>query len=364
MKTAENKKLRTGYTTGTCAVAATKAAMIALQDQTSVSSVEINLPIGRAVCLEIRQCRYDDSHAFCSTIKDAGDDPDVTHGAEICATVSWGEEPGVHIDGGQGVGVVTKPGLGLEVGKAAINPVPRQMITQAIQEVVGEALARRGVNVVISVPAGKELAKKTLNPRLGIIGGISILGTTGIVVPYSTSAYRAAIAQALDVAVANQCEHVVLTTGGRTERFAQQVLSHLAEEAFVQIGEFLGFALKECQRRSIARVTFCGMIGKFSKVAAGASCLHVKNSQVDMNFLAELAAECGASEELVTNIKKANTARHVSELAIEHGLPELHTKICESTYQHCMQVLQDATELECILVGFVGDVLARVTHES
>jgi cobalt-precorrin-5B (C1)-methyltransferase len=259
---------------------------------------------------------------------------------------------------------VTKPGLGLEVGKAAINPVPRQMITQAVQEIAGEALARQGVNVVISVPAGEELAKKTLNPRLGIIGGISILGTTGIVVPYSTSAYRAAIAQALDVAVANECEHVVLTTGGRTERFAQQMLPHLAEEAFVQIGEFLGFALKECQRRNISKVTFCGMIGKFSKVAAGASCLHVKNSQVDMNFLAELAAECGASEELVANIKKANTARHVSELVIEHGLPELHTRICERVYQHCMQVLQDATELECVLVGFVGDVLARVTHES
>ncbi|HIE26307.1 TPA: cobalt-precorrin-5B (C(1))-methyltransferase [Candidatus Poribacteria bacterium] len=362
-------KLRTGYTTGACATAATKAALLALQTQNRVESIEITLPIGRDVRFTIERCHFTEERAVCSVIKDAGDDPDVTDGAEVCATASWTDAKGIHIDGGDGVGIVTKPGLGLEVGSAAINPVPRKMIIDAILQVAGRELNKRGVNVIISVPQGEAIARKTLNPRLGIKGGISILGTTGIVVPYSTSAYRASIAQALNFAVANGCEHVVLTTGGRSEKFAQHLLPNLPDEVFIQIGEFLGYALKRCRRHPLKKVTFCGMVGKFSKVAAGSFQIHVRNSQVDFEFLASLAALSCASEELVAKIKTANTARHVSELAKQHGFDEIHQAICDRAYEECERFLKRKVSVsantagtlpvECILFDFDGRILAR-----
>lgn len=363
MKDNQNK-LKTGYTTGACATAAAKAALVGLQTQTPVESIDIRLPIGRDVQFTVEHCHFTEKNVTCSVIKDAGDDPDVTDGVEVFATVSWTEKKGIHIDGGEGVGVVTKPGLELEVGNPAINPVPRKMIVGAIRKVAGEELNRRGVEVIISVPQGEAIAKKTLNPRLGIKGGISILGTTGIVVPFSASAYRASIVQALNVAVACGCEHLVLTTGGRSERYAQNILPDLPPEAFIQIGEFLGYALEHCCRRPLKMVTFCGMIGKFSKVAAGSFQLHVRNSQVDFEFLASLAAESGASEKLVAKISTANTAREVSELAVSSGFDEIHRAICERVFEECQKFSNELFSLECVLFDFDGDILARKTNET
>ncbi|HKX81246.1 MAG TPA: cobalt-precorrin-5B (C(1))-methyltransferase CbiD, partial [Nitrososphaera sp.] len=181
-------KLRTGFTTGTTAAAATKAALIALLTGSSPKEVNVSLPKGKVATLKISWVKISDSSVSCAVIKDGGDDPDVTTGAEICATVELTDELGkIEIDGGVGVGRVTKQGLGLEVGRAAINNTPMQMIRQAVVEAAGEQLATRGVSVIVSVPRGEEIAKKTDNPRLGILGGISILGTTGIVMPYSTA---------------------------------------------------------------------------------------------------------------------------------------------------------------------------------
>ncbi len=218
-------ELRSGYTTGACAAAAAKAATISLLKQRIVTRVGLDLPGAKRASFAVRRCVLDASQASCSVIKDAGDDPDVTDGAEIRATVSWREEPGIGIAGGEGVGVVTKPGLEIPVGAAAINPVPRQMIASAVGEAAGTRLDGRGLSVVISVLDGEKLGRRTLNRRLGIVGGISIIGTTGIVIPYSVSAYTACISRALDVAVACGCRQAVLTTGRRSEKFAQVELA-------------------------------------------------------------------------------------------------------------------------------------------
>lgn len=357
------KELRTGYTTGACAAAAAKAATEALVIQRVVDTVEITLPAGELARFQVRTCIFGASQARCSIIKDAGDDPDVTHGAEIRATVRWTESPGLTIDRGEGVGLATKPGLGLDIGAPAINPVPRRMITYSVEDVIGGELAVRGLEVTISVPGGTEMAKKTLNQRLGIVGGISILGTTGIVKPFSTSAYKACIIQALDVAIANGCTRVVLTTGGRTEKFAQRVLS-LPQEAFIQMGDFVGFTLRRCAARGIREVVIAAMIGKLSKIAAGNFQTHVGHSRVDTDFLASVAASCGASPTLADEIRRANTARHFSEIVLQNGASQVLSSICQLASRNSHAHAQGKVAVECILAGFNGQILSRARADG
>ena len=193
-------KLRTGFTTGTCATAASKAGILAIINQQSLNNVDVILPKRDKINIQINSCNFSKDNAQCSVIKDGGDDPDVTHGAEIFVDISLTDTIGsIEIDGGKGVGRVTKPGLGLEIGTAAINPTPKKMILENIQEVGEEVLGKNGIKIVVSVPTGEELAKKTDNPRIGILDGISILGTSGIVIPYSTASFAAAIRQQIDV---------------------------------------------------------------------------------------------------------------------------------------------------------------------
>ena len=242
-------------------------------------------------------------------IKDAGDDPDVTNNAQICSTVSLLKESNtVLIDGGTGVGRVTKPGLGLKIGNAAINPVPRTMIERAVQEVMKDRLISVGIYVVISVPDGAEIAKKTDNPRLGIVGGISILGTSGIVIPYSTASFAASIRQSINVTLAMGSDTVLLTTGGRSEDFIRDVFKEkMAEHSYIQIGDFIGYAIKQCADMGITKAVVAGFIGKLTKMGMGIKQTHVKGSKVDMIFLSNLARECGADDGLITQIKSANT---------------------------------------------------------
>ncbi|AGT32123.1 cobalt-precorrin-6A synthase [Geobacillus genomosp. 3] len=324
------KALREGYTTGSCATAAAKAALTALITGKAQTEATIRLPIGRVVTFAMASCTVGGSSATASVIKDGGDDPDATHGATIVSTVSWALDSGVHIDGGEGVGRVTKPGLPVPVGEAAINPVPRQMIRETIKEVLEQYGLDRGVNVVISVPGGEEIAKKTLNARLGIIGGISILGTRGIVVPFSTAAYRASIVQALEVAKANGCRHVVITTGGRSEKYAMKEYPYLPEEAFIEMGDFVGFTLKQCKRLGMGRVSMVGMMGKFSKVAQGVMMVHAKSAPIDFGFLAALAEQAGASSELVAAVREANTAAQVGDMMQEAGCTKFFELLCEA----------------------------------
>src|SRR5437764_7421137 len=244
---------REGFTTGTAAAAAARAACLVLLDRGWPETVAVRLPVGRVLEIPVNTLEWTGQEASAGVVKDAGDDPDVTHGAEIFATVRRVSEPGIHLRGGVGVGVVTQRGLELPVGSPAINPVPQRMIRQAVAEVLGSEQPDPGVEVTISVPNGEELARRTFNGRIGIVGGISILGTTGIVRALSTAAWRASVLQAIDVAAANSVRHIVLSTGGRTERFARQLYPQLSELAFVEMGIFTGASLQRAAERGVPR---------------------------------------------------------------------------------------------------------------
>jgi cobalt-precorrin-5B (C1)-methyltransferase len=345
MKQRGGKALRQGWTTGSCASAAAKAAALALASGDPQDEVEIALPgkdggWTQRVGFAVARCTFPaPGRAEAVVVKDAGDDPDVTHGARLTATVSWRAEPGLELDGGVGVGVVTKPGLGLEVGGPAINPVPRAMIGRAVGEAVD--LAVRGVRVVISVPDGEIMARKTTNRRLGIIGGISILGTTGIVRPFSTAAWRASVEQAVSVLAAQAAEGgaaagadaataaeagparpatLVLCTGGRTEKGAMALLPGLPEVSFVEVGDFTGAALRRCVEHGVREVAFVGMVGKLTKLASGVLMTHYTRSAVDTEVLAEITTRVFPDiPAWSASVREANTARHVYELWDEAG---------------------------------------------
>ena len=359
----KKKSLRTGYTTGTCATAATKAALSTLVNGEKLARVNVSLPKDKHIGMDITWIRYENEKSVtAAVIKDAGDDPDVTNGAEIWSTVSLLDTSNkIIIDGGKGVGRVTKPGLGLEIGKAAINPTPLKMISHAIDEVLGQQQKNRyGLSILISVPKGEEIAKKTDNPRLGIIGGISILGTTGIVIPYSTASFAASIRQSIDVSKAMGSDSVILTTGGRSEDFAREIFGNsIADHAYIQIGDFIGFSIKQCAIKKIKKAYVIGFIGKLTKMAMGIKQTHVKGSHVDMNFLAELAIRCGANNELVKKIKVANTARHVGELVNEFGLSMFYNVLCKEVYSHLSKYSPSELQIKIILLDFNGKIIGE-----
>jgi len=357
------RSLRTGYTTGTCAAAATKAALSALVSGNKLPKVNVSLPKDKHIVIDIAWIKFvDEKSVTASVIKDGGDDPDVTNGAEIWSTVSLLESSNkIMIDGGIGVGRVTKPGLGLEIGKAAINPTPLKMINQAIEEILEKQQKNRyGLSILISVPKGEEIAKRTDNPRLGIIGGISILGTTGIVIPYSTASFAASIRQSIDVSIAMGSDSVILTTGGRSEDFARCIFGNsVADHAYIQIGDFIGFSIKQCAIKKIKKAYVIGFIGKLTKMAMGVKQTHVKGSNVDMNFLATLANRCGANNELVKKIKLANTARHVGELIDQSGLSMFYDVLCEEVYNHLSKDSPSDLQIKIILLDFTGKVIGN-----
>jgi cobalt-precorrin-5B (C1)-methyltransferase len=356
-------KLRTGYTTGTSATAATKGALYTLISDEPVEQVTVTLPKGGAITLKIawtRKSEKDGSRVVtCAVIKDGGDDPDATHGAEICSTVSFNSnsQGQIKIDGGIGVGRVTKLGIGLEIGKAAINPTPLKMLEQVIYQVASEQLKNQGVDVVISVPMGEEIAKKTDNPRLGILGGISILGTTGLVLPYSTASFAASIRQGLDVAIAMGANAVVLTTGGRSEDFAK-TLFNLPDHCFIQMGDFAGYSIKQCINKSkIRKVIIAGFIGKLTKMAMGVKQTHVAGSHVDMEFMARLASECDAPHSVVQEISSANTARHVSEIIKKNNIVTYYDLICNRVYEQMNDHAKGQLDIEVVMFEFDGSVI-------
>jgi len=355
----DKKTLRTGFTTGTSATAASKAAILSIINQSKFQNIEVKLPKGKYIMIPIHFCEFGKEKARCSVIKDGGDDPDVTHGAEIIVDLSLTDKKNeIIIEGGEGVGIVTKPGLGLEINKAAINPVPKKMIIENLREVGENILKNHGIQIIISVPRGKELGPKTDNPRIGILHGISILGTSGIVIPFSTASYAASIRQNLDVSIAMGNDTVVLTTGGRSEDFARKIIE-LPDHCFVQMGDFSGYTIQQCSKKNIKKAFIVGFIGKLTKMAAGVKQTHVKGSKIDMKFLANLAQNCGASETIIKKILAANTARHVSEIIKENEIEGFFSQICTETYNHMKKLSDDKVSLEVILFDFDGKVLAR-----
>ncbi|CAN5346076.1 cobalt-precorrin-5B (C(1))-methyltransferase [soil metagenome] len=355
MEKVKGEKLRTGWTTGTCAAAAAKAAARALASGEAQEEVEIRLPRKgeeRRVRFPVERCEVGEGGAWAEAVvvKDAGDDPDVTDRAHLTARVSWREEPGLELDRGEGVGRVTRPGLGLAVGGPAINDVPRRMISYSIGEVLDPE--ERGVRVVISVPGGEEMAEKTTNARLGIVGGVSILGTTGIVRPFSTAAWRASVGQAVNVMGAQGYETFVLSTGGLTEKAAMRLLPDLEELCFIEVGDFTGHALKGAVKNGLERVFFVGMVGKLAKLAAGIMMTHWTRSKVDNDLLARITTEAGGGEELIKEVKGANTARHAYELWRAAGLEKAPHLLCKLAAENLSEFAEGKLEVYVIMVDF------------
>jgi cobalt-precorrin-5B (C1)-methyltransferase len=358
VKTQNQPVWRTGFTTGSCAAAAAKAAAETLIRQQPVEHTRITLPDGTPAIFKIVNNRCDPHSAQCSVIKDAGDDPDITNGCEICAAVSWDIQPGIKIYGGEGVGIITRPGLPVAVGEPAINPVPLKMIASATREVMEEYHATRGVKVVISVPNGVQLARRTLNPRLGIVGGISILGTSGIVIPYSTAAYVNSLKQCIDVASAMGHDCVVLTTGRRSERYAQKNI-HLAEECFIQAGDYIGEALQACRRKMIKQVIVWGMIGKITKLAAGHLYTNISDSEIDIGFLTAIAAACGAGPDDLARLSTTISANHFRETLPAACRSKFISELCEKASLMCCRSVDNTIRVECIMSDFEGNILGR-----
>lgn len=353
-------QMRHGYTTGSCATAMTKAALQGLVTGRVPEEVTIYLPIGQYATFKVSAFEEVEGGIMCETIKDAGDDPDATHKARIQSTVFYSKEKGIHLDGGIGVGRVTKAGLPVPVGQAAINPVPRKMILGVAQEGIEHYQINRGIDVVISVPDGEEIAKKTLNGRLGILGGISILGTRGTVVPFSSSAYMASIEQAISVAKEAGCQHLVITTGGRSEKYALKQYPHLPEEAFIEMGDFIGFTLKHIARQKIPQVSLVGMMGKFSKLARGVMMVHSKSAPINFEFLAELANRVGVDEETQQEILQANTASQVGEIL--QGNEAYFESLCKNCCYYALNHMQADIKVSTSIYAMNGDCLGKAEN--
>lgn len=312
--------LRRGWTTGACAAAAAKAAWQGLRTGVFPDPVAIPLPGGARPAFALALAEPVAGGARAGIVKDAGDDPDVTHGVLVVATLRPGPPgSGVVFRAGEGVGTVTRPGLPLPVGEPAINPMPRRMIAAALAE-AAEREAPPDAVVEIAIPGGQALAARTLNPRLGIVGGLSVLGTTGIVVPYSCAAWIDTIHRGIDVARASALMHVAGATGSTSEAAVQR-MHGLSDPALIDMGDFAGGMLKYLRRHPVPRVTVAGGIAKMAKLGAGLLDLHSRAGPVDLAWLAERLAEAGAGPDLARRALAANTALEVLQIARAHDLP-------------------------------------------
>lgn len=368
------RKLKSGFTTGTAAAAAAKGALIYLLEGHMPSSVDIELLNGDKMAIRIHRCEQrTGNRAQCTVIKDAGDDPDVTHRAEIGATVTL-EDPdaptyskrknhiGIRITGGTGVGQITKPGLEMPPGEPAINSGPRKMIKQAITEALLDHDIQRAVSVEIFVPKGEEIASKTLNARLGILGGISILGTTGLVRPMSHDAFIATIESALSVARASGNERVVLTTGRRSERFAQQLWPQLPEEAFVQIGDFFKRSLEIAAAFGFRQITLAVFFGKALKMAQGVSHTHAAKSSLTLNKLSDWSTQMTRDLKLSERILSANTARHAFDMIFPDH-PMVVARVGQRVISSAKRFAGKKMQIQCLIFDYNGAVAFDSTTE-
>ena len=333
--------LRSGYTTGACATACTKAALLALILQEKIIESTITLPLGQIVTFKIHSCNFNLNEAICSTIKDAGDDPDVTHGAEIGCKISWREDAAIQFNRGEGVGIVTLPGLQIAVGEPAINPVPRKMMLTEVNYILKEYYKEKGVNIEVFVVNGKQLALKTLNSRIGILDGISILGTTGIVKPFSASAYIASITQGIDVAIANGCSELIINSGGRTENILRKIFSNVPEYGFIQYGNWIGETLEKIKTSDIQNITMGIMLGKAVKLAQGNLNTHSGQSIWDKKFIFQMAIESGYSPQQCNPILDLSMARRLTEIFPFKASELFYKNLINYCYKVCKQQLLD-----------------------
>ncbi|MGR6430509.1 cobalt-precorrin-5B (C(1))-methyltransferase [Rhizobium sp. PAMB 3174] len=352
-------ELRRGWTTGACATAASKAALLALITGDFPDPVAIRLPKGEEPAFPLAFESLGDGYAVTGIVKDAGDDPDVTHGATIIAMVRpLPPGSGIRFAAGDGVGTVTKPGLPIGVGEPAINPVPRKMMTEMAEEVCAEFGLPADLLITISVPGGEEIAEKTWNPRLGILGGLSILGTTGIVHPFSCSAWIHSIHRGIDVARAEGLTHVLGATGSTSEKAAQELYG-LPDGALLDMGDFAGGLLKYLRQHPVQRLTIAGGFAKMTKLAQGALDLHSGRSQVDMGFFESLMEGDELNQSLKDRIQSANTALEVLEATQGTGI-DLPACIAEKALQTARETLRDApVSVDIVITDRQGKIIAR-----
>ncbi len=362
MQAKKPKGTRKGFSTGACSAAAARAAAIGLVTGQVPEQIESLLPNGQRVTFAVTEGTCDANHAHAVVIKDAGDDPDCTHKAHLTVDIEPVPELAEQIIlvGGAGVGTITMRGLGLEVNGPAINPVPRKNIQQNIREVASELLKTQGLRVTISVPDGEKMAKKTLNDRLGILGGISILGTTGIVHPYSTAAFRASVVQGVEVAANQQLDTVVLTTGGRTEKFTLRELPQLQAACFVQMGDFLGPALDAAEENGIPQIIIGGMVGKLTKIAQGEVITHARRNPVNTRLLADIAKTAGAPQSVCDAISQNETARYAGEVMEESGLmSEFYQELSKRVVNTLKTRYPDKFDYRILICDFEGQKLSE-----
>jgi cobalt-precorrin-5B (C1)-methyltransferase len=351
-------ELRRGWTTGACAAAATKAAYLALLTGRFPDPITIVLPRGQRPSFDLVETSLGRDQAIAAVIKDAGDDPDVTHGARIRVTVRRSEPgTGVIFVAGEGVGVVTRPGLPVSVGEPAINPGPRQLIRDVVAEIARDQGDAGDLEVTIAVPGGEILALRTVNGRIGIVGGLSILGTTGIVVPYSCSAWIHSIYRGIDVARASGLDHVAAATGSTSER-AVQLLYGLPEMALIDMGDFVGGTLKYLRRHPIERVSMAGGFGKLAKLAAGHLDLHSSRSAVDVAALAAWLEQHGAGAALIEDVRDAGSANQILQLATDMGLP-IADDVARRARAAALDQLDGKVALEVIVFDRAGALIGR-----
>ena len=349
--------LRSGLTTGSCATATSLAAARLLLAGQANDAVQIVLPKGKQVQMRLEFCRLCADGAEAGTLKDAGDDPDVTHGALVYSRVRLLEIPTVTFIAGPGVGTVTRPGLVLKVGEPAINPVPRRMMIEHLQMLANETGYGGGFEITVGVEGGEALALKTMNPRLGILGGLSILGTSGIVRPFSCAAYIASIHQGIDVAKTNGYLHIAACTGNASEDTMRRYYQ-MPDIALIEMGDFIGAVLKHLRKVPVNKLSICGGFGKISKLAAGHMDLHSRHSSIDLPQLARWAADAGADEALQQAIRECNTSQQALAISAALGI-RLGDVVCQHALDFARSVVPAQVQVEVFAIDRQGGIVGQ-----
>ena len=357
-------ELKTGYTTGTCATAATKAALMALLSTKITDKVSITLPNGEQVMIPIDSTRIGVGEVTSTVVKDSGDDPDITNGKEICSTVRLNpEHKGVRFLQGEGVGAVTLPGLGIGIGEPAINTTPRQMMKREVfkvlrhyQDKLPESGLKTGVDVTISVPDGREIAQRTFNPKLGVEGGISIIGTSGVIKPFSSEAFINSIRREMQVAKALGCERVVINSGAKSEKYIKAIYPTLLPQAFIHYGNFIGETIKIASELGFKSVTMGIMIGKAVKLAEGSLDTHSKKVVMNKDFISGLACEGGYPKAVLSKIQDITMARQLWDI-IPADNRKFFRLLLDKCYETCSLLIPDG-ELTILLIDEDGCIVS------
>jgi cobalt-precorrin-5B (C1)-methyltransferase len=348
------KKFKKGYTTGSCAAAASKAAVAMLLLGEKLSSVSIDTPAGVRLDIEVVDIEVSEGYVKCAVVKDGGDDPDMTHGLKIFSQVAFTEKPGIKVSAGEGIGIVTLPGLKVAVGEPAINPVPMKMILKEVGEVLP---CGRGVEVMLSVPGGEETAVRTYNPKLGIVGGISILGTTGIVNPMSEDAWKQSLALELSVMAAKGLKKAAYIFGNYGEDFAVGKLG-IKQEYLIKVSNFMGFMLDKAVENGFEEILVVGHLGKLIKVAAGIFQTHSRVADARMEILAAYAALEGAGHGVVSSIYECRTTEAALSIIEENGLKGMYGKIVANVSKRCNDYTFNKIKFGAVLFNSDNELLA------